>query len=275
MRWVKTMLYVNRLPEVCRCFRQTRFPLGVVRRYLGFGSNGYPFQFELWNGLAMELKDFHDVATAWIVFFRNEYQIPKNSKTILDLGANIGCFSLRAARDFPWARIIAAEPFPTTYQRLADHVRQGAFQDRILTWKLAVAGDNRRRQMPVAGPSPSRGLLGLNSAVGEGVEVDTVSLEEILRRACAEFRAESIDFLKMDIEGAEHEAVVAAPLSALKVIRHLGMEYHPNQPKEKLFRHLIAAGLSLQHDRILGPDVGVAHFCRLDSGEHRWRQTPS
>jgi hypothetical protein len=111
--------------------------------------------------------------------------------------------------------------------------------------------------------------------VGEGIEVDTVSFEEILRRACVEFRAESIDFVKMDIEGAEHEAVLAAPLSALTVIRHLGMEYHPNQPKEKLFRHLSAAGLSLQHDRILGPDVGVAHFCRLDSGENRWRRTSS
>jgi hypothetical protein len=94
----------------------------------------------------------------------------------------------------------------------------------------------------------------------DNVEVESVPLEEILRRACAEFQAECIDFLKMDIEGAEHEAILAAPHSVLKVIRHLGMEYHPNQPKETLFRHLMAAGLSLQHDRILGPDVGVAHF---------------
>ncbi len=87
-----------------------------------------------------------------------------------------------------------------------------------------------------------------------------MTLEEVLERACEAFGTKTIDFVKIDIEGAEHETILATSPAALKRIRFLGMEYHPNRPKANLFDHLISAGFCLQHDRVIGTDVGVCHF---------------
>jgi hypothetical protein len=95
-----------------------------------------------------------------------------------------------------------------------------------------------------------------------GAEVSVISLDDLLQRAGDHFRAETIDFVKIDIEGGEHEAILAASPRTLRRIRRLGMEYHPNCPKELLFNCLQSHGLKLEHDRIIGKDVGIAHFAR-------------
>jgi len=263
MRSVKSLAYLKRLPEVWRCVRQSYRPLAVTSRYLQVGTNGYPFSLRLRSGITLVLNDFHDVVTAWVVFFRNEYEISQDVMTVVDLGANIGCFSLRVASEFPMARVIAVEPFPATVDRLAGHVRLNALQERIHIWRLAVAGGSSQRRMPAAGPGPSRGLLAAADEFRNTVSVSAISLSEVLSKACTAFGTQTIDFLKMDIEGAEHEAVLATPPSALKVIRRLGLEYHPNQPKTKLFNLLTNSGLHMEHDRVIGPDVGIAHFRRM------------
>jgi len=242
---------------------RSRRPFAVSRRYLQFGASNYPFRFELRNGLSLDLNGFHDLVTAWIVFFRNEYRIPPNVQTILDLGANIGCFSLRSAFDIPSVRVIALEPFPSTFERLVANIRNHVVQDRIQSWKLGVAARSQSRRMAIGGPSQSICLLAEEAGVADNrLEVSVVTLEEALERACAAFGTETVDFVKMDIEGAEHETILATSPAALRRIRCLGMEYHPNQPKAPLFDHLIAAGFDLQHDWVIGRDVGVAHFHR-------------
>jgi FkbM family methyltransferase len=263
MRWTKSLRHLDRLPEVWRCFRHSHQALRVTGRYLGIGSGRYPFHLELRNGLSLDLHEFHDLVTAWVVFFRNEYDVPASIATVLDLGANIGCFSLQTACNHPAARIIAVEPFPTTYDRLAAHVGLSVFRERIRIWNLGVAADSQPRWMPVAAPSPNRGMLGPGVSSADAVEVSVVSLEELFARACQEFGTESIDYVKMDVEGAEHEAILATPPSSLRVVRRLAMEYHPNRPKEPLFSHLSAAGLRLERERIIGRNVGIAHFCQV------------
>jgi FkbM family methyltransferase len=266
---------LKHLPEVWRCFRRSRQPWSVLRRYLSPRHSGYPFELLLRNGTRIPVENFHDLVTAWVVNFREEYRVPRGVETVLDVGGNVGFFSLYAALQHPEARLIAVEPFPSTFARLAANVARNGLAGRVQCWNVGIAGRPGVRVMSTAGPSQSRGLLPADSACdGEGyVQTSVVTFEQLIRDACDWFHSETIDFVKVDIEGGEHEALRAAPPSAFLPIRLLGMEYHPNQPRQLLFDHLQSAGLLLVHDRAFGPDVGVAHFrraeaCRPTCGAH-------
>ena len=263
-RLLRAVSHLDRSPEVARCLAGCRPAWGVVRRYLAGGGGGYPLAVSLPGGVRLELQNYHDLATAWVVFFRDEYRLPGRAKAILDLGANIGCFSLRAAARFPAARVVAVEPFPSTFERLSANVAANRPDGRIVCWRLGVAAGAGERVMSAEGPSQSRGIQpdgGATAAPGDA-RVPVAPLGEVVARAAEEMRAEVIDFLKIDIEGGEHESILATPTTALARVARLGMEYHPNRPKAPLFAHLEGAGLRLVHDRPFGAEVGVAHFAR-------------
>jgi hypothetical protein len=133
-------------------------------------------------------------------------------------------------------------------------------EEHIQCWELAVAGAAGIRRMQAAALAQSVGLL--ESRAIDGIQVKALSLQEIFGRACETFQNKSIDFVKMDIEGGEHEAILATAPSDLRPIEQLAMEYHPNAPKARLFEHLVAAGLRLQDDRVVHQNSGVAHLRR-------------
>jgi FkbM family methyltransferase len=265
MRWLNAIFYGQRLPEIWHCIRVCRHPAAVIGRYLQFGHSDYPFHMQLRNDLRLEMNEYHDLVTAWVVFIRNEYQVPPAAETVLDLGANIGCFSLKCAFTRPRSRVIALEPFPSSFQRLAAHIREHNLGERVRAWNVGVAGMSGSRRMPIGGgPSQSKGLLEADAVAAEGtVEVAVITFQEALARACKTFGTDMVDFVKIDIEGSEHDALLATRPSALKAIRCLGMEYHANRPKRDLFDHLGSAGLRLHSDRVIGQDMGIAHFRRV------------
>jgi FkbM family methyltransferase len=249
--------------ELWRCLRHARRPLAVLRRYLALGGVDYPFDLRLRSGLAIAAEDRHDVATAWVVFFRREYRVPRGARAVLDVGANLGAFSLWAARRAPAARIVAVEPFPATFARLAASVHRNGLADRVVCRELGVAATAGTRAMSGAAPSPARSLAPLDGhEPPAAARVAVVSFAELVADACARLGAEYLDYVKVDVEGAEHEALLAAAPAALAPVRALGLEYHGRGDKRQLFAHLEAAGLRLVHDRVFGRDVGVAHFLR-------------
>ena len=262
MRLLKAAKHLDQIPVALLCLRRMQNPVAILRRYLGLGAGGYPIQMKLKNGIRIDLENFHDLVTAWIIFLRQEYQTQADTKTILDIGGNIGCYSISAAHEHPAARVIAVEPFPATFGRLQANVALNKMEDRIRCLNLGIAAAAGVRVMSESGPSQSRGLLEAGATVPDGVSVSVLTLEGLLAKALAELNVDRLDFLKMDIEGAEHEAILTTPAAALKPIVRLGMEYHPNQPKARLFDYLIAAGLKLESDQIMGRDHGVAHFQR-------------
>jgi FkbM family methyltransferase len=258
--------HLSRIIEVWRCFRLSQNPFSILHHYLSPENLEYPFELTLKNGAQIEVKNFHDLVTIWVVNFRQEYMIPRHAETILDVGGNIGIFSLYAQLKNPKSKIVTVEPFPETFFRLRSNIAANNLEGSIDCWNLGVASCSGVRTMSDSGPSQSRGILPVDSEPdsAEHVQVSVVSFEELIQKACKHFNSDSIDFVKVDIEGGEHEALKASSPHSLLPIRHLGMEYHPNQSKCELFEHLQSAGLQLVHDRVFGSDVGVAHFCRVE-----------
>ncbi len=93
-----------------------------------------------------------------------------------------------------------------------------------------------------------------------GCTVEGVSLATLFERE----RIETIDMLKMDIEGAEHDVLLFSAEDVLRRIRTLALEYHPNASKEVLFDALRSAGFDLVQEQWC-PTLLLADFRQTGS----------
>ncbi len=121
--------------------------------------------------------------------------------TFYDIGANIGFFSLLAARlSGEQGKVISFEADPEVAVRFRGHVERNRFQTISLQEK-AVWSETRSVTFVRADvkTSPDRGLghVDLSVTAGDTVQVEAVSLDDF---AC---HAPMPDFVKCDAEGAE------------------------------------------------------------------------
>jgi FkbM family methyltransferase len=235
----------------------------VTACYLGFAQT-YPVRFRTRSGLVAHLDTYHDLVTAWVVFCRDEYHTPSDAELIVDVGANIGLFTLYAAATAPRANIVAVEPYPACFRRLSAAVAENRLDARVACWQLAVAGAAGNRFMiDLVDVTQSNGLLPPRIDVPSGsIAVEAVTLPDLLARVRARAGERPIDLLKIDVEGAEHEFLTGLRPGELEGVTRVAMEYHPNGDKATLFASLANQGLPCVHDLSFGANVGVALFRR-------------
>jgi len=116
---------------------------------------------------------------------------------VADIGANIGYYTLLAARAVGrGGRVYAFEPTPRTYELLCQNVQANGFSN-VVTVQKAVASRNGTAALHL---NRNNGDNTLSSAPdGEGsVEVEVVTLDQYFAHSTV-----GIDVLKMDIEGSE------------------------------------------------------------------------
>jgi FkbM family methyltransferase len=126
------------------------------------------------------------------------------SDVVLDVGANIGTFSLPVARRLSTAaggRVLAVEPASDALRRLTRHIAINALEERAQPHRLAL-GDSSATATLRRGADPSKGDWGLRTLIGGGAaeeEVRVVPGDLFLR----EVGVAAVDVLKIDVEGFE------------------------------------------------------------------------
>jgi FkbM family methyltransferase len=138
---------------------------------------------------------------------------------VVDIGANIGVFSLYAARIGGASRVYSFEPFPSNYKILSNNVEQNKLRN-VTCVNQAVAGSRGLRTLRLS--SADSGSHSLVSGSSEHtIEVECCTLEDVFQR----YSLTKIDYLKMDCEGAEYEILENA-ISRLQQIGRISMETH-------------------------------------------------
>lgn len=126
----------------------------------------------------------------------------------LDIGANLGLVSLRmASRVGATGRVHAFEPNPRMTGYLAKTLERNPSLP-ISLHRIALGSANCSLQLSV--PAGNMGAATLKREAGSAV----ASTVEVPVRRLAEYAAQigldRVDFIKMDVEGFEHEVVVGA-----------------------------------------------------------------
>jgi FkbM family methyltransferase len=124
-----------------------------------------------------------------------------------DLGANIGLFSLLAARLVsPTGRVISFEPDPDTAARLERNIARNGYQNTTVI-QAGVWSTTEKRSFKVAdASSPDHGVgrFTAEEADGKNILVECVALDDFVRNVPAP------DAIKCDVEGAEIEVLRGA-----------------------------------------------------------------
>jgi FkbM family methyltransferase len=154
------------------------------------------------------VSDFGELQVMREIVLYEEYAVPGiDPETILDLGANIGLTSAWFRGRYPAARIVAVEPDPDTFAKLE---RNLGGDDAVTLVQAAVAGEPGEVDLfRPPGYSITSSISEAHADVGSSTRVRACTIDEL----CAEHGLGQLDLLKLDVEGAE--------LDALDGFRHL------------------------------------------------------
>lgn len=186
---------------------------------------------------------------------------------VLDLGANGGGFPLMLILNgFEVERVVCVEMNPLTYLRL--QVNLGTNLDGKATGlNAAVCATDSEEGIRLG---KSRGSTSLSMyarpklASEAQVSVPTISIARLFE---SYFPDSTVDICKVDIEGAEYEALMATPDAILARIRNLVIEFHDPARTPVCVKKLEGAGfreLTLNEDVRTGEKTEVRVFAQAD-----------
>jgi methyltransferase, fkbM family len=163
--------------------------------------------------------------------------LPKDG-VVLDIGAHIGAISLLAARYVPSGTVHLVEPSLENYillKRNIANVQGGG--THFVSHKLALGAMNGRARLYHAPGSVGHSFYALKDWVNEPFEPrpmefgDAIPYEEVEVRTLKSFLSyigeTEIDFMKMNIEGAEYAVLLESSEDTLRAIKCMTVELHP------------------------------------------------
>lgn len=127
-------------------------------------------------------------------------KLAAESKTIVDVGANIGLYSLIGAKNVAKkGKVIAFEPIPDNIKLLKRNIKLNAADEKIVIADYALGEDDRTLEIYISSKS-----MGNHSAGGSGardyddvLKVKQTSLDQYLKNQ----KIRNIDLIKIDVEG--------------------------------------------------------------------------
>lgn len=179
----------------------------------------------LW--LACREADEAIAKEVWSGIYERDAQVSLGD-VVVDAGAHIGSFSVKVADRVE--RVYAFEPEPSNYQLL--HANALPYPNikplNVALWSSSGSMMLHHNMNHVGAHS----LLPLPEGVSDySIEVQTIRLDDVIE--------DRVDFIKMDVEGAEIEVLKGA-MQILEVCHPaIAMEVHPIEPLDEWWGRLM------------------------------------
>ncbi|WP_298308850.1 FkbM family methyltransferase [uncultured Erythrobacter sp.] len=151
----------------------------------------------------------HMIMEGYWEFWLTQYfaRMIEPGDTVIDIGANLGYYTILAADLVsPTGRVVAIEPNPFVFSLLAKSVAHNGYQDHttLHNFAMSTAGETGIRKFFVPKNEPKNGRM-----LPEAANLASLSKKgEVLDIQLGHLSAEDferIDFIKIDVEGAELE----------------------------------------------------------------------
>lgn len=165
------------------------------------------------------------------IFVENVYRLNDemiSEKIVIDLGANIGAFSIYA-KLLRAKKIYAYEPQTENYNLMINNIKKNKMENDIKAFKLGVFGDEGKYKL-VNGQTASS-IVGVKVISKEKQIIankqkreiiETITLEQVFKNN----KIEHCGFLKIDTEGSEFETILNTPKYIMEKIDFIAIENH-------------------------------------------------
>jgi FkbM family methyltransferase len=186
-----------------------------------------PLDLRTADGLTITIRqNYGDAMTVAEIFLDDCYvhdlTLPPNP-VVIDVGGFIGDFSLYAVKRLNARRVIVCEPSPRNWALLLKNIANNAYEDRIEPVNKAVTADGGNVMMDVDAPDECQCMVSAYSPSEQPLSaVSGISLEQLL----LDHGVESVDLLKIDVEGGEYAILENTSADVFSRIRNIVFEYH-------------------------------------------------
>ena len=156
------------------------------------------------------------------IFVRQTYDFASQSTTpyVLDCGSNIGMSVLFFKLTHPGATVVAFEPGKQAFDCLTKNIAANRL-DQVVAHNKALSSAEGTVDFHYDDANPTSVLMGTRRA-GAGTDSCRVAATRLSEHVDRE-----VDFLKLDIEGAELETMSELAASGkLPLIKQMAIEYH-------------------------------------------------
>lgn len=217
------------------CLRKVRRPIPIILHYLRRTS---PAEVRFRDGTVISLSSHpHDIVTVMVVFCFKDYGEPSRGSVVIDVGANIGAYTIFAACAGASA-VAAYEPNPEAHRTLLVNIAANNLTN-VTAYHAGVGASDGTGTIAQASSPYNR--MCTDGADGIAVAVHSIS------RVVSACGAARVGMLKLDCEGAEYEIVRAISAPMASKIERIRMEYEPDQGDVSvLIAHLKSLGYSTE-----------------------------
>lgn len=185
---------------------------------------------ELKGGVKFEYNNINELAVIFEELLLNEdyyFETEKKSPLIIDAGANVGLAIYYFKTLYPQSKIVAFEPMPELYNIILRNIERNHWEN-VEVYPYAVDGSDNDNCIFYVQDS---GLAGsLEKRNQEGVSADEIREITVKCIRLSKYINESVDYLKLDVEGSETK-VIEEIQDYLDKVQHIFIEFHEGRMK--------------------------------------------
>ncbi len=171
----------------------------------------------------------------------------QDGDTVIDIGGNLGIFSIYLAKQFPGLRIICLEPVPATFENLKKNIKINNITN-IIAENLAVTADGRDVEMFLLQELPGSAFVddyiqypSIKERFDLSENINKITIKSTtLHHIFEKYNIKSCKLLKIDCEGSEREILESSTEELQKTDYIIGELHYGKKENNELIKFLSA-----------------------------------
>ena len=154
----------------------------------------------------------------------------KTTPVIFDVGAHIGLATIFFNQKYPLARITAFEPNPNIFPLLEENTYYNNIHN-VTLHNIALGKTTSKRTLFIDSTNGGFSTASFSKDAWDGSQ-KSIGIE-VITEPLSKYITNSVDLLKMDVEGTEQEIIEELDESGkIRDIRNIIIEFHPTEKQD-------------------------------------------